>query len=429
MRLVKLLTFGSLCILLAGCASLKEKKAGLFGAGPKKAPSTFEAGPPAPDPVDPPPLASRNGGSHKGILAGRVIDSFNQQRPNTLIQVTAIDAKDNEPLEVSSNTEGYFMVQGLDPGKKYRLAARAKKGETVMGGTTIATPPNVLLVIKVSENLPAAEPTGKGGKKASSLPPAERTRPERPDRAGKEQSWAPDAAPKYLYEPDRGVKAAADDNPRARLNSPPTPDRRPAPQDPLPPVRPEYQTLGPGIAAINPPRAVLPPAEYGREAANGPTTATSGRGASCTVNGKQLVDFTLNDLNGQPFRFADQRGKLVLIDFWGTWCTACMTSLPYLVDLQRRYGGQGLEIIGIAYEEGAMGTERVNFVRIRQGINYKLLLGEGDSCPVLTKLNVREFPTLLLVDERGEIVWRAEGLTPQAKARLEAEVRSRLLAN
>jgi thiol-disulfide isomerase/thioredoxin len=149
------------------------------------------------------------------------------------------------------------------------------------------------------------------------------------------------------------------------------------------------------------------------------------------VSGNRLIDFTLQDLNGVPFHFSDHRGKLILIDFWGSWCTSCMHGLPFVVDLQRRYGAQGLEVIGIAYEDGTAKerSERVNFVRTRHGINYKLLLGEGDSCPVLTRLNVKEFPTLLLVDERGEIVWRAEGLTPKAKARLEAEIRSRLLGD
>src|SRR5262249_15846951 len=74
----------------------------------------------------------------------------------------------------------------------------------------------------------------------------------------------------------------------------------------------------------------------------------------------------------------------------------------------------------------AQKIEKVNFVRQRQGINYKVLLGAGDDCPVLAKLDVQKFPSLILVDETGHIVWRGEGMTAQNKARLEAGLRKRL---
>jgi thiol-disulfide isomerase/thioredoxin len=135
-------------------------------------------------------------------------------------------------------------------------------------------------------------------------------------------------------------------------------------------------------------------------------------------------------LNGRPFQLNELRGKVVLIDFWGTWCPHCMRGIANLVDLQRRYGQHGLEVVGIAYEDDklslAQKIEKVNFVRQRQGINYKVLLGAGDDCPVLSKLDVQKFPSLILVDETGHIVWRGEGMTAQNKARLEAELRKRL---
>jgi hypothetical protein len=104
--------------------------------------------------------------------------------------------------------------------------------------------------------------------------------------------------------------------------------------------------------------------------------------------------------------------------------------MPYLIDLHRRYGPLGLEVVGIAYEDGTHEeqVQRINFVRLRQGVNYKLLLGQGNDCPVMTKLGVHEFPTLILVDASGEILWRGEGLSPQAKARLESEINQRLRA-
>jgi hypothetical protein len=102
--------------------------------------------------------------------------------------------------------------------------------------------------------------------------------------------------------------------------------------------------------------------------------------------------------------------------------------LPHLVDLQRRYGPRGLQVIGIAYEDGspAEQQQRVNFVRQRLGLNYRVLLGQGDHCPVKNALAVHSFPTLILLDEQGNILWRTEGLDSSQLAQLENEIRRRL---
>lgn len=423
------LLIGLLLALPCACATLKEKKAEWFGKGttPKKEAPWFESTPPPPDPIDGPPSARIGRSNPRGVLAGRVIDSFNQQRPGAIIQVQAVEEQDAEPMEVAANAEGYFTIQGLEPGRRYRLAARARKGDAVLGGTTIATPPNVVLVIKVSEDLPAPEPLSqRPGKPAD--PKASAGRKAREKAAdSREQSWAPDAAPRYLHEPDHGQPATVTHPGRTDEGWNDDAATPPASRDRLPPVRPEYQTLGPGMVAHHPPRAELPGTSGPDSAA--PSSARTPGKADCVVVGNRLVDFTLPDVSGQPFRFQEQRGKLVLLDFWGTWCTPCMQSLPYLVDLQRRYGPAGLEIIGIAYEQGseAEKADRVRYVRTRQGLNYKVLLGQGDDCPVLNRLNIRSFPTLMLVDSRGEVVWRAEGLNARTKAQVEAEIRRRLL--
>ncbi|MCS6977822.1 MAG: redoxin domain-containing protein [Gemmatales bacterium] len=422
-----LLLSGLLIALLVGCATLKEKKAEWFGKGstPKKNKDWFETTPPPPDPIDGPPSARIGSSDPRGVLAGRVIDTFNQQRPGAIIQVQALDDSQGEPTEITANAEGYFVIQGLEPGRRYRLAARARKGDAVLGGTTIASPPNVVLVIKVSEDLPAPEPLGsRQGPPATSK--GSNTRKARePSSESREQSWAPDAAPRYLHEPERGRSVEESDQTGA---SEAPGYAAPSPRDRLPPIRPEYQTLGPGLAAHNPPRAELP----GAAASDSASSSRNNRGtapADCVLVGNRLVDFTLPDLNGQPFRFQEQRGKLTLLDFWGSWCTPCMQSLPYLVDLQRRYGAAGLEIIGIAYEEGATEekADRIRFVKTRHNLNYKVLMGDGNACPVLNRLEIRSFPTLLLVDSNGEIVWRAEGLTTRSKTQLETEIRRRLL--
>jgi thiol-disulfide isomerase/thioredoxin len=149
----------------------------------------------------------------------------------------------------------------------------------------------------------------------------------------------------------------------------------------------------------------------------------------CQLTGRQLYNFALNDLNGQPWEFRQHRGRLVLLDFWGTWCLPCQNAIPHLRILQHQYGPAGLEVIGIAYETGTLlqQIQRVNLVAGRLQVNYRLLLGgDRDRCPVRTQFQVSAWPTLVLLDETGTIVWRSEGVDPQKWQDLDLVIRQRL---
>jgi hypothetical protein len=95
---------------------------------------------------------------------------------------------------------------------------------------------------------------------------------------------------------------------------------------------------------------------------------------------------------------------------------------------QQQYGAYGLEVIGIAYEQGTPEerAQKVNNVRSRLGINYKLLMGDAYQCPVKTQFGVSSYPTLVLLDETGRIIWRSEGLEPRQITDLETHIRQRL---
>src|SRR5262249_1794078 len=99
----------------------------------------------------------------------------------------------------------------------------------------------------------------------------------------------------------------------------------------------------------------------------------------CSLTGRQLDNFGLYDLNGQPWEWRQRNNRLTLIDFWGTWCVPCQQAIPHLNILQDRYGSKGLEVVGIAYEQGLpqYHAEQVRRVAQRTKINYTLLMG-GD---------------------------------------------------
>jgi thiol-disulfide isomerase/thioredoxin len=149
----------------------------------------------------------------------------------------------------------------------------------------------------------------------------------------------------------------------------------------------------------------------------------------CIYANKQITDFALNDLEGRPYSYRQGGRRLVLLDFWATWCVPCRHTIPHLRILQERYRDAGLEVVGITYEGyGKLQEQRRKIYDVSQNsrINYKLLLGRPD-CPVKAKLGIRIFPTLILLDQNGWIIWRHEGAPgPGDIQELESKIQSRL---
>jgi hypothetical protein len=117
----------------------------------------------------------------------------------------------------------------------------------------------------------------------------------------------------------------------------------------------------------------------------------------------------------------------VLLDFWST--SSDLAHVHQLTSLQKNYGSFGLEVVGIAYEAGTFKQQisNVRSIRGRYTINYTTILGApADSCQVKKQFDVTQFPTAILLDERGQIIFRAEGLDKTQLQELEAEIRKRL---
>ncbi|MGA8151465.1 MAG: TlpA disulfide reductase family protein [Terriglobales bacterium] len=85
-------------------------------------------------------------------------------------------------------------------------------------------------------------------------------------------------------------------------------------------------------------------------------------------------NFSLPDLTGQELDLSSYRGKVVLLDFWATWCDPCRDEIPHFVELQNQYGGQGLQIIGVAMDDG---PEPVRDFYQRFKMNYPVVMGNA----------------------------------------------------
>lgn len=424
MRLVASVAFLAACLGLAGCATFGKKGS----TAPASQPPVGRGVATPADRVgaQPPDRAAPNG-TLNGVLAGQVLDSYNRAPPSVYIQVA--EARDSAapagaPIEVAADSQGYFTIQGLQPGKHYQLTARSRNGDQLLAGSSWATPPDPKILIRVSEDFATAStpaippaPGWPGNRAAAAGQPAA---PPNQRAGAADRGWSPGAGNRA------GPARAAELLPPVGAGNAP-PATGASPSQPMV-ARPENIVKESTLAAATSPTVVVP-RQDGLGDPAGPSTGPA-RVPSCVLTGQTVHNFALFDVSGQPWEYRrNHRGRLVLLDFWGTWCVHCLHSVPHLNILQRTYGPAGLEVVGIAYEEGTPmeQAQKVNRVRQRLQINYRLLLGSDRAqCPVRTQFGVINWPTLVLLDESGRIVWRSEGLeAPQIKE-LDTIIKQRL---
>jgi peroxiredoxin len=116
--------------------------------------------------------------------------------------------------------------------------------------------------------------------------------------------------------------------------------------------------------------------------------------------------FALKDLSGKNVSLSDYKGKVVLLNFWATWCVPCRTEIPDLVRLQKEYQSRGLQILGITYP--AYTRRGVQQVVSRLKVNYPILLADRSLADMYGVEEV--LPTTVVIDREGKIRGRILGI-------------------
>jgi peroxiredoxin len=130
-------------------------------------------------------------------------------------------------------------------------------------------------------------------------------------------------------------------------------------------------------------------------------------------------DFAVTDLSGRNFRLSDYRGKVVVLDFWATWCDPCKQEIPYFIALQNRYGAQGLQVLGVSMDDD---EPPVRQFQQQFKMNYPVALGN----PKLADQygGILGLPITFVIDRSGQVAARHVGATEPSI--IEGEVRKLL---
>lgn len=126
-----------------------------------------------------------------------------------------------------------------------------------------------------------------------------------------------------------------------------------------------------------------------------------------TLGPSSMVPFTLPDTDGKTRSIEEWKGKVVLLNFWATWCPPCREEVPTFVGLQQQLGSKGFQIIGVAIDK----KEDVTDFMDTYFVNYPVLLGNDKTLQLMVKYGNRigSLPYSVIMDREGNIVHRKVG--------------------
>jgi thiol-disulfide isomerase/thioredoxin len=152
-----------------------------------------------------------------------------------------------------------------------------------------------------------------------------------------------------------------------------------------------------------------------------PAKAAAGAPPTCKSEQQANLNFTLKDMHGAKVRLADYKGKVILVNFWATWCPPCKAELPGLIALHQEYKDKGFVILGVSEDDE---PETLRTFAAEWKINYPMLVGLGEDAMFDAYGPLYGLPTSVIVGRDGAVCGRHVG--PATKEEFEQEIKALL---
>jgi len=136
--------------------------------------------------------------------------------------------------------------------------------------------------------------------------------------------------------------------------------------------------------------------------------------------GQPAPPIKVTTLSGQTVSLESYRGYVLILDFFASWCHPCTESIPHLVDINHKYGKQGLQILGLSLDEDR--DELIDFIRPKK-VDYPVALADEE---LQIRYGFRSIPTIVLVNKRGIIADIFLGLTNESLKNLDTAIKKLL---
>ncbi|HUQ94828.1 MAG TPA: TlpA disulfide reductase family protein [Bryobacteraceae bacterium] len=132
---------------------------------------------------------------------------------------------------------------------------------------------------------------------------------------------------------------------------------------------------------------------------------------------KPAPEFSLKDADGRTVKLSDYRGKVVLLNFWATWCGPCKIEIPWFTDFEQKFKDRGFAVLGVSMDEDGWDTVKP-YIEDRK-VNYRVVMGSDEVADIYG--GVTSLPTTFLVDRQGKIAGIHVGLVSKSVYQNEIE--------